>query len=99
MCWISSRCGFAGPKRCGGRLDPGSGESTPHRQGSSGNALPTGSGNLLQRHSGSLESDKEGRAIRIDDTRARFTHLSELKAAGVLTEAEFASQKARILGG
>src|SRR5262245_63697924 len=34
-----------------------------------------------------------------DDTIAQLTKLGELKAAGVLTEEEFAAQKARILGG
>jgi hypothetical protein len=33
----------------------------------------------------------------VDETLARLTQLGELKAAGVLTEAEFATQKARIL--
>jgi hypothetical protein len=35
----------------------------------------------------------------VDDTLARLTQLGELRAAGVLTEAEFESQKARILSG
>lgn len=34
-----------------------------------------------------------------DDTLARLKELGELKAAGVLTEAEFEAQKARILAG
>jgi len=34
-----------------------------------------------------------------DDTIAQLTKLGELKAAGVLTEEEFAAQKAKILGG
>jgi hypothetical protein len=33
----------------------------------------------------------------IDDTLSRLTKLGELRAAGVLTEAEFESQKARML--
>ena len=33
------------------------------------------------------------------DTLAQLQQLGELKAAGVLTEAEFAAQKAKILGG
>jgi hypothetical protein len=33
-----------------------------------------------------------------DDTIAQLTKLGELKAAGVLTEEEFAAQKAKILG-
>jgi hypothetical protein len=37
--------------------------------------------------------------VAIDDTLAQLTKLGELKAAGVLSEAEFASQKARILDG
>jgi hypothetical protein len=40
-----------------------------------------------------------GAPAAIDDTLARLTQLGELKAAGVLTEAEFESQKARVLGG
>jgi hypothetical protein len=36
-------------------------------------------------------------APAVDETLARLTQLGELKAAGVLTEAEFATQKARIL--
>jgi Short C-terminal domain len=35
----------------------------------------------------------------VDDTLGRLTQLGELRAAGVLTEAEFESQKARILSG
>jgi hypothetical protein len=35
----------------------------------------------------------------VDDTLARLTQLGELRAAGVLTEAEFEAQKARILTG
>jgi hypothetical protein len=35
----------------------------------------------------------------VDDTLAQLTRLGELKAAGVLTEAEFQAQKARILHG
>lgn len=35
----------------------------------------------------------------VDDTLAQLTKLGELKAAGVLTEAEFETQKARILHG
>ena|SRR5271170_3480938 len=35
----------------------------------------------------------------VDDVLAQLTKLGELKAAGVLTEAEFQTQKARILGG
>jgi hypothetical protein len=34
-----------------------------------------------------------------DDTIAQLTKLGELKAAGILTEEEFAAQKAKILGG
>jgi hypothetical protein len=34
-----------------------------------------------------------------DDTLARLKELGELKAAGVLTEAEFEAQKAKILAG
>jgi Short C-terminal domain len=34
-----------------------------------------------------------------DDTLAKLQKLGELKAAGVLTEEEFAAQKAKILGG
>ena len=33
-----------------------------------------------------------------DDTLAQLKQLGELKAAGVLTEAEFEAQKAKILG-
>jgi hypothetical protein len=36
-------------------------------------------------------------AHAVDETLARLTQLGELKAAGVLTEAEFEQQKARIL--
>lgn len=35
----------------------------------------------------------------VDDMLAQLTKLGELKTAGVLTEAEFQAQKARILGG
>jgi hypothetical protein len=35
----------------------------------------------------------------VSDMLAQLTQLGELKAAGVLTEAEFAAQKARILNG
>jgi Short C-terminal domain len=35
----------------------------------------------------------------VTDMLAQLTQLGELKAAGVLTEAEFQTQKARILGG
>jgi hypothetical protein len=35
----------------------------------------------------------------VDDTLARLTQLGELRASGVLTEAEFQAQKARILNG
>ena len=35
----------------------------------------------------------------LDDTLARLKQLGELRSAGVLTESEFESQKARILGG
>jgi hypothetical protein len=35
----------------------------------------------------------------VHDTLAQLTQLGELKAAGVLTEAEFQTQKARILNG
>ena len=35
----------------------------------------------------------------LDDTLARLKQLGELRTAGVLTESEFESQKARILGG
>src|SRR5262245_12025560 len=38
-------------------------------------------------------------ASSADHTIAQPTTLAELKAAGVLTEEEFAAQKARILGG
>ncbi len=34
-----------------------------------------------------------------DDTVAQLTKLAELKAQGILTEEEFAAQKAKILGG
>ena len=34
-----------------------------------------------------------------DDTIARLKELAELKAAGVLTDAEFEAQKAKILAG
>ena len=34
-----------------------------------------------------------------DDTVAQLTKLGELKAQGILTEEEFAAQKAKILGG
>lgn len=34
-----------------------------------------------------------------DDILARLTQLGQLRASGVLTEAEFEAQKARILGG
>jgi hypothetical protein len=34
-----------------------------------------------------------------DDTLARLTQLGELRASGVLNEAEFEAQKARILAG
>jgi hypothetical protein len=34
----------------------------------------------------------------MDDTLAQLTQLGELKRQGVLTEAEFAQQKSRILG-
>lgn len=34
-----------------------------------------------------------------DDTLEKLTQLGQLKAAGVLTEEEFAAQKAKILGG
>jgi hypothetical protein len=34
-----------------------------------------------------------------NDTIAQLTKLGELKAAGILTEEEFAAQKAKILGG
>ena len=34
-----------------------------------------------------------------DDTIAQLTKLGELKAQGILTEAEFAAQKAKLLGG
>ncbi|GAA2982973.1 type II secretory pathway pseudopilin PulG [Microbacterium terrae] len=34
-----------------------------------------------------------------DDTLAKLTQLGQLKAAGVLTEAEFEAQKAKILAG
>jgi hypothetical protein len=36
-------------------------------------------------------------APAVDEMLARLTQLGELKAAGVLTEEEFATQKARIL--
>jgi Short C-terminal domain len=35
--------------------------------------------------------------LAVDDTLTRLTKLGELRAAGVLTEAEFEQQKARIL--
>ncbi|MBV9170141.1 MAG: SHOCT domain-containing protein [Chloroflexi bacterium] len=35
----------------------------------------------------------------VDDTLARLSQLGELRAAGVLTEAEFEAQKARVLSG
>ena len=35
----------------------------------------------------------------LDDTLARLTQLGELRTAGVLTESEFETQKARILAG
>jgi hypothetical protein len=35
----------------------------------------------------------------LDDTLARLKQLGELRTAGVLTDSEFESQKARILGG
>jgi hypothetical protein len=35
----------------------------------------------------------------VNDVLAQLTQLGELKAAGVLTEAEFQAQKARILSG
>jgi hypothetical protein len=38
-------------------------------------------------------------AVPVGDTLAQLTKLGELKAAGVLTEAEFQAQKARILQG
>ena len=38
-------------------------------------------------------------ATALDDTLARLTQLGELRTAGVLTESEFESQKARILAG
>jgi hypothetical protein len=38
-------------------------------------------------------------APALDDTLARLTQLGELRTAGVLTESEFESQKARILAG
>ena len=38
-------------------------------------------------------------AAAADDTLAQLEKLGELKAAGVLTEEEFAAQKAKILGG
>jgi hypothetical protein len=47
----------------------------------------------------SVAAPPAGAPVAIDDTLARLTQLGELKAAGVLTEAEFESQKARILGG
>jgi Short C-terminal domain len=34
-----------------------------------------------------------------DDTIAQLTKLAELKAQGILTEEEFAAQKAKVLGG
>ena len=34
-----------------------------------------------------------------DDTIAQLTKLGELKAQGILTEEEFAAQKAKVLGG
>jgi hypothetical protein len=37
-------------------------------------------------------------AAALDDTLARLKQLGELRTAGVLTESEFESQKARILG-
>jgi hypothetical protein len=38
-----------------------------------------------------------GTAVRADDVLARLTQLGELKAAGMLTEAELQAQKPRIL--
>ena len=38
-------------------------------------------------------------AAPVSDTLAQLTQLGELKAAGVLTEDEFQTQKARILNG
>jgi hypothetical protein len=40
----------------------------------------------------------EGAGGGMDDTLAQLTQLGELKRQGVLTEAEFAQQKSRILG-
>ncbi len=40
-----------------------------------------------------------GPPAAVDDTLARLTQLGELRAAGVLTDAEFEMQKARILSG
>jgi hypothetical protein len=40
----------------------------------------------------------EGASGGMDDVLAQLTQLGELKRQGVLTEAEFAQQKSRILG-
>jgi hypothetical protein len=55
----------------------------------------------IQRRQGEQWAAAQGSSVAatVDDTLARLTQLGELRAAGVLTEAEFASQKARILGG
>jgi hypothetical protein len=54
----------------------------------------------IQRRQGEKWVAEQGNsAAAVDDTLARLTQLGELRAAGVLTEAEFESQKARILGG
>jgi hypothetical protein len=42
--------------------------------------------------------DDERAGGGMDDTLAQLTQLGELKRQGVLTEAEFAQQKSRILG-
>jgi hypothetical protein len=42
------------------------------------------------------DGDRAGGGM--DDTLAQLTQLGELKRQGVLTEAEFAQQKSRILG-
>jgi hypothetical protein len=54
----------------------------------------------IQRRQGEQWAVTQGSASApVDDTLARLTQLGELRASGVLTEAEFQAQKARILNG
>jgi len=55
--------------------------------------------NRWAQQGGSNEAPAAPAPTASDDTLARLKELGELKASGILTEAEFEAQKAKILAG